>query len=108
MTEQDQSKAREAFLNAAIDLLHSGNELERATAVGVLGTLGSELVVPVLLTVLQEDPSRQVQHKTSQAIARIGGETAINGLQALMRSESYYTRFLAAEALADIVARGID
>lgn len=108
MTEHEHSEAREAFLNAAIDLLHTGDELERATAVSVLGTLGNELIVPVLLTVLHDDASRQVQHKTAQAIARIGGQVAINGLQAMMRSESYYTRFLAAEALADIIARGID
>ncbi len=103
-----QSETRDRFLDAAVNLLLDGDVIERRTAAGAIAALGSPDVVPILLDVLQNDPNRSVQHKVSQAIARIGGEEAIMSLQKLMRTGETYTRFLAAEALTDIVSRGTD
>lgn len=103
---QPDSDSLQAFLDAAKALAQKGSLVQRATAVSVLGTLGTENDIAVLLHVLEVDESRQVQHKASQAIARIGGHAAIEGLQNLMRSQNQYTRFLAAEALAGIVSKG--
>jgi HEAT repeat protein len=98
---------RNYFLEAAGEVLRDGDDpLDRMTAAGVLGTLGDARFVPLLLAVLETDVNRQVQHKVSQAVARIGGTEAEKGLQKLMFAENQYTRYLAAEALADIVARG--
>lgn len=102
------SKARENFLNSAVDLLLSGDISERCVAASVLGKLGDVEVMHTLLQVLQEDSNRTVQHKVAQAIARIGGTQAVHELQQMMRDGQAYTRFLAAETLADIVARGND
>ncbi len=105
--EQSNGNAREQFLAAAVALLYHGTVLERETAVGVIGTLGDDTHIPILIGVLTTDGNRKVQHKTAQSIARIGGDEAITALQRLMREQNPYTRFLAAEALANIVARGI-
>lgn len=96
-----------AFLDAAAQVLeHSVHAHERAIAAGVLGALADEAYITLLLHALETESSRQVQLKVSQAIARIGGEAAIEGLQAMMYAGNPYTRFLAAETLADIVSRG--
>lgn len=102
------SETRDRFLDAAVNLLLDGNVIERRTAAGAIAALGGPDVIPVLLDVLQNDPNRSVKHKVSQAIARIGGTEAITSLQQLMRTGETYTRFLAAEALTDIVSRGTD
>lgn len=94
------------FLDAAVALLAEGNEEERAAAVSALSALGDETHISVLLNTLRHDDSRKIQHKASQALVRIGGERAVQGLQDLMRADNQYTRFLAAEALADIIAHG--
>lgn len=98
--------ARERFMQAATDLLLEGTPAERETAASVLGGLGNEDVIPALLHALREDENRRVQHKVSQAISRIGGQEAVEGLQDIMGEANRYTRFLAAEALADIVSSG--
>ena len=102
------SEACDRFLDAAVNLLLDGEVLERRTAAGAIAALGDPDVIPILLEVLQNDPNRSVQHKVSQAIARIGGGGAGMSLQQLMRTGETYTRFLAAEALTDIVSRGTD
>ncbi len=100
------SDAREQFLEAATILLLEGTSHERATAAGVLGALGNGTHIPALLHVLRSDDSRQVRHKTSRALARIGGEDALEGLRSLMAEQDQYTRFLAAEALSHIMSHG--
>ncbi len=100
-------RLRTEFLEAAATLLQKGDVIsERLMAATVIGNLGDERYIPMLLNVLRQDPNRQIQHKVSQAIARIGGIQAETGLQDLMSVENQYTRFVAAEALADIVSRG--
>lgn len=102
------SEARIRFLDAAINLLLDGDVLERRAAASALAALGDPDVIPTLLEVLQHDPNRSVQHKVAQAISRIGGAEAVDELQQLMRTGETYTRFLAAEALTNIVSRGTD
>jgi len=108
MTDQtDKAKLRHQFLQAAAAVIHGSDDpTERMTAANVLGTLGDDTYVEMLLEVLKADENRQVKHKVSQAITRIGGQVAKDGLQQLMFAEDPYTRFLAGEALSDILASG--
>jgi HEAT repeat protein len=97
----------EQFLQSAVALLTPDHPLEvRIVAVGVLGSLGDERFTPALLETLQSDSNRQVRHKAAQSLSRIGGDAALEKLHELMFSEDPYTRFLAAESMADIVSRG--
>ncbi|MFZ4814969.1 MAG: HEAT repeat domain-containing protein [Phototrophicaceae bacterium] len=103
---QTREIARNTFIESANALLAWGDPNERIIALSVIGALGNVASTGILLHVLEHDSQRQVRHKASQAIARIGGSEAIEALQRLMRHEDAYTRFLAAEALANIVAQG--
>jgi HEAT repeat protein len=100
-------RLRKQMLQAGLDMLQNSTLAEdRVIAAGIVGSFGTEAVIPVLLELIQNEPNRQVQHKVSLAISHIGGEEAVNGLKMLIYTDNPYTRFLAAETLADIVAKG--
>lgn len=83
-----------------LEALHSANRAVRLGAVEAFGTIKDIQSVDPLIRVMHQDPVLEVRWAAALALGEIGSPNAIPSLVRLLRDNSRYLRYGAAQALS--------